>query len=77
MSKEHPETNPHEPINIVPAMAGRDATFGLTKREQFAAMAMQAIVTARPNNDNDEICLRACEIADMLLCVLNEETDRI
>lgn len=54
---------------------------GLTKREHFAALAMQgmlansrlrvALCVGNPTNNND-LCNRACALADELINVLNE-----
>ena len=48
---------------------------GLTKREYFAAMAMQAIISKMydPDGfaDDDEIACNACDYADALIDELN------
>ena len=49
---------------------------GLTKREYFAAMAMQALITNRDREDEyadyDEVAMEAVEYADALIMHLND-----
>ena len=45
---------------------------GLTMRELFAAMAMQAIATARPNVPHRMVADDAVKHADALIAALNE-----
>lgn len=51
-----------------------EVEYGLTKRELFAAMAMQGLVTMFQTNMNceDHIALLAVEQADALIEALNE-----
>jgi hypothetical protein len=42
---ENNETNSNEPINIIYNSANVISTTGLTKREYFAAMALQGIIS--------------------------------
>lgn len=46
---------------------------GLTKREYFAAMAMQAVIMGRPNIDYDEATDHAIRHADDLLAGLESK----
>ncbi len=61
-------------VNAFPRMFGNDAPKdGLTKREYFAAMAMQGLL-ACPNNVNmaQDIAKGAVIIADQLIIELNK-----
>ena len=65
-------TNPN--VNAFPRMFGNDAPQdGLTKREYFAAMAMQGLL-ACPNNVNmaQDIAKGAVIVADQLIIELNK-----
>ena len=44
---------------------------GLTKREYFAGLAMQALIPIDPNNNDDNIAYNACKMADALIRELN------
>lgn len=69
MEEKNKPINPISDLNEHPSLL-----FGLTKREYFAAMAMQGLISdqtyLRPNK-SVEICQRAIEIADELLKQLN------
>lgn len=61
-------------VNAFPRMFGNDAPQdGLTKREYFAAMAMQGLL-ACPNNVNmaQDIAKGAVIVADQLIIELNK-----
>lgn len=61
-------------VNAFPRMFGNDApNDGLTKREYFAAMAMQGLL-ACPNNVNmaQDIAKGAVIVADQLIIELNK-----
>ena len=47
---------------------------GLTKREYFAAMAMQGMASSWHNNDQDrqEVAKRSVKLADALITALNQ-----
>lgn len=45
---------------------------GLTKREQFAAIAMQALLTAEPDRKIDNIVKHAVDAAEALINALNK-----
>lgn len=47
---------------------------GLTKREYFAGLAMQAVIAGRPNIDYDEASDHAVNHADQLLIELERTT---
>ena len=64
-------TNPNDPITHDPC---RDYGCGcsLTKREYFAAMAMQGIVSDLPGAEPSKIAITAVLIADSLLLELSK-----
>lgn len=73
-------TKPNAPINSIPDLNNHFSEwYGLTKREYFAAMAMQGIL-ADGNNyfqhvdiiDEEEIGKKSVTIADALIKALNE-----
>lgn len=47
---------------------------GLTKREYFAAMAMQALLTGDPAYSEEKVAEKSVSIADKLLKALDENT---
>lgn len=47
---------------------------GLTKREHFAAMAMQGILTRPTNLTFDTVATQSVRMADVLIAALNQET---
>ena len=66
-------TNPNEPINTIDYTASYTSG-GLTKREYFASMAMQGILS-NPNNHSftqKAIAISSVEMADALIKELNE-----
>ena len=71
---ENNETNPNEPINIIYNSANVISTTGLTKREYFAAMAMQGIITNKDGLDIkiERIVESAVDTADALIEELNK-----
>lgn len=71
------KTNPNDPINSVIVNGHGDS--GLTKREYFAAMAMQGVLanpttvasyTIKDTNDLAEVCLK---LTEALITELNKE----
>lgn len=71
-------TNPNEPIN--PTGHSQSGT-GLTKREYFAALAMQALISSDPkvdlsmslNQSREMYAREAVNIADALITELNKQ----
>jgi nitrogenase subunit NifH len=70
---ENKETNPNEPINMVEYNNNYIST-GLTKREYFAAMAMQGIIANKDGLDIkiERIVESALDTADALIEELNK-----
>jgi nitrogenase subunit NifH len=70
---ENKETNPNEPINMVEYNNNYIST-GLTKREYFAAKAMQGIIANKDGLDIkiERIVESAVDIADALIEELNK-----
>ena len=70
---ENNETNPNEPINMVEYNNNYIST-GLTKREYFAAMAMQGIIANKDGLDIkiERIVESAVDTADALIEELNK-----
>lgn len=70
------KTHSNEPINSIPDLNNHPSDwYGLTKREYFAAMAMQGIIS-NPNNHyvtSYSIAERAVQIADALIEQLNKQ----
>lgn len=50
-------------------------TLGLTKREYFAALAMQGIISNWKLKDPDDVCRMSVNLADKLIKALNEERE--
>ena len=71
---ENKETNPNEPINMVEYNNNYIST-GLTKREYFAAMAMQGIIANKDGLDIkiERIVESAVDTADALIEELNKK----
>jgi hypothetical protein len=68
------ETKPNEPIghHILEANGGKHDQ-GLTKREFFAAMALQGLYANSDNNNTiDEDAMVAVKAADALIAALNQ-----
>lgn len=68
-------TNPNAPINSIPDLTKHPSTWiGLTKREYFAAMAMQGYISCREFDNLSEEQLAMCSVvqADALIKALNE-----
>lgn len=70
-------TNGEECAFIVPASMHQDPSYGLTKREYFAAMAMQGLMFNYDINVNDEKqcherAIAAVIAADQLIQSLNK-----
>lgn len=61
----------NEPINIEYDSNGYAISYGLTKREYFATIALNSI--DYKNYDLDTIATRAVQIADALIEELNKE----
>lgn len=62
----------------VPVSMGGWVRFGLTKREYFAAMAMQGVLSSWPENariDIGDTGKVSVEFADALLAALEESSD--
>lgn len=87
MSKKH-QTNPKDFAFSKSAFYHPDGTFdlpenGLTKREYFAAMAMQGLLSRQPKRDDgtsilgineaERIATESCAMADLLINALNKE----
>jgi nitrogenase subunit NifH len=70
---ENKETNPNEPINMVEYNNNYIST-GLTKREYFAAMALQGIIANKDGLDIkiERIVESAVDTADALIEELNK-----
>ena len=70
---ENNETKPNEPINIVEYNNNYIST-GLTKREYFAAMVIQGIISNKDGLDIkiERIVESAVDIADALIEELNK-----
>lgn len=70
---ENKETKPNEPINIVEYNNNYIST-GLTKREYFASMAMQGIISNKDGLDIkiERIVESAVDTADALIEELNK-----
>lgn len=68
MSTNNPITRPNDPAN--PAAEGPNGFKGLTKREHFAALALQGLINATwcPTQ---EVAKTAVEQADALINALN------
>lgn len=65
-------TKPHEPINSIPDLNTHPSDwYGLTKREYFAALAMQGFCVSVKASD-DTIAMHSVTIADALIKALNE-----
>lgn len=69
------KTHPNHPIENTYRVDGSVNTFGLTKREHFAALAMQAIYSkVDPELANPQgIAQLAVQAADDLINALNEK----
>ena len=71
-------TNPNEPINPIESVPRMEITYGLTKREYFAAMALQGLIAGAGSLDAIPLCNSAVFIANKLIKTLNEDnSDRI
>lgn len=55
-------------------MQGESISFGLTKREHFAALAMQGFMASTVKSTHDEFAKEAVRMADALLRALSKET---
>jgi hypothetical protein len=83
------KTNPNDPIAYVDELQAiegseefnRFLNYGLTKREYFAAMAMQGftsiIHTAFDSQEIREIAEASIEMADTLIKTLNDESKNL
>ena len=60
--------------SIAPAIDQiRDGWIGLTKREYFAAIALQGILSNTETlSSDDNMCIECCNIADSLIKQLND-----
>ena len=67
-------TKAHAPINSIPDLNNHPSDwYGLTKREYFAAMAMQGLLSDADNCGNlSDIVFDAVKMADMLIEQLNK-----
>ena len=68
-------TKGHEPINSIPDLNNHPSLWiGLTKREYFAAMAMQGYISCGKFNQVSDETLAMCSVqqADALIKALNE-----
>ena len=68
---ENKETKPNEPINIVEYNNNYIST-GLTKREYFAAMAMQGLLAGNASDSIEDASKYAVKAADALIEELNK-----
>ena len=77
--KKKTMTNPNEPINPIESVHRKDIIYGLTKREYFAAMAMQGLLASGDNfNSIRELVVDSVKRADKLIKELNEDnSDRL
>ena len=68
-------TNPNEPINPIESVHRTEITYGLTKREYFAAMAMQGYITNGPSSISTTklIAHASIEYADALIEALGKD----
>lgn len=67
------KTNPNESLQIVYDLDGHTVNIGLTKREYFAAMAMNGIAAnSAVIASNDNIAKIAVSISDAMIAALNE-----
>ncbi len=73
------KTNPNDSAFSRPAVFGSDGgSSGLTKREYFAAMAMQGFCSFDPPSAPDKsaiLAMCAIEMADALISELNKELE--
>ena len=69
---ENNETNPNEPINIIYNSANVISTTGLTKREYFAAMALQGMLAKYGSDYQVNNAKEAIYWADALIEELNK-----
>ena len=65
------ETRNDDPINFIPGREVGDNP-GLTKREYFAVMAMQAYITSSPQDSALHAAFIAVRLADGLIKELNK-----
>jgi hypothetical protein len=71
------KTNPNDPAYPVTYGNGmaEKFTIGLTKREYFAAMAMQGLLHKCEHNKPMELhAIQACKFSDSLIAELNKES---
>ncbi|MDQ1139442.1 hypothetical protein [Pedobacter agri] len=71
------KTDPNAPINVVDGMYASDAMSsdktGLTKREHFAALAMQGLLADGTSESHlSDLAKRAVAAADYLILALNK-----
>ncbi len=60
--KKDPKAHPHDPKSII-----EEHSNGLTKRELFAAMALQTLLQRWNIEDTEPMCSKAVLIADYLI----------
>lgn len=74
----------HEPAfpEVQPTPQFNNHTYGITKREYFAASALQGLIANNSENqyeyalDDDELCEEAVNLAEKLIEKLNRENDQ-
>jgi len=70
------KTNPNEPISAVLTQSSslqNETSLGLTKREMFAALAMQGVCANSNGTDLNSIAQGSVAMADYLIEALNKE----
>lgn len=65
------KTNPNDPTSV--EHLGGQYGVGLTKREYFAAMALQGLCARQSNGSIDSVTHNAVRIADELIKALNKK----
>ena len=71
------KTEPNEPIRFVKPPFTPGSYYGLTKREYFAAMAMQGLMSNGGNmNTYEEDAETAVRVSDFLIAALNKEASK-
>lgn len=66
-------TSPNDPAFPIESTSdAEDVYFGLTKREEFAARAMQVVVTWDPELEPQQVARVAVKMADALIAELNK-----
>jgi hypothetical protein len=64
--------DPHDAAFARPEAVGIESQTGLTKREYFAAMAMQALTSRKVKQRDDVVAAMSVRMADALIAELNK-----